>query len=141
MALHNDIGHIGEDATCDYLRERGYTIVARNWKLGNIEIDIIAENADYIVFVEVKTRTSRFGGVNPEQYVDEQKKKFMTVAGNGYIKHNRIEKKLRFDISGIVLNRTTQQVDDIHYYENAFTPKLRTVHSGSYSGQWKWHRR
>ena len=141
MALHNEIGHLGEDATCEYLLAHGYKIVERNWRLGNIEIDIIAENADYIVFVEVKTRTSTYGDVSPEQYVDEHKRRFMTVAGNAYIKHNRINKSLRFDISGILWNRSTNKAEEIHYYEDAFRPKLRTVHNNSYNGQWKWHRR
>jgi len=141
MALHNDIGHIGEDATCDYLRQRGYTIVARNWRLGNIEIDIIAENDHDVVFVEVKTRTTTYGDVNPEQYVDEHKRRFMTVAGNAYVKHNKINKNLRFDICGILWNKQTNSVDEVHYYEDAFRPKLRTVKAGSYSGEWKWHRR
>ena len=43
MALHNEIGHLGEDATCEYLKKNGYKIVERNWRLGNIEIDVIAE--------------------------------------------------------------------------------------------------
>lgn len=141
MAFHNEIGRLGEDATCNYLQERGYKIVARNWRLGNIEIDIIAENDEYIVFVEVKTRTTTFGEVNPEQYVDEHKKKFMVVAGNGYIKHNKITKLLRFDISGVLWNRTTKSLQEIHYFEDAFRPKLRSIHSNSFHGQWKWHRR
>ena len=44
MALHNEIGHLGEDATCEYLKKNGYKIVERNWRLGNIEIDVIAED-------------------------------------------------------------------------------------------------
>lgn len=141
MALHNEIGHLGEDATCEYLIRRGYKIVARNYRLGNIEIDVIAENETDIVFVEVKTRTTTFGDVNPEQYVDAHKRRFMAVAGNAYIKHNRIDKNLRFDIAGILWNKQTGSVADIHYYENAFSPKLRTVKPSSYSGEWRWHRR
>ena len=141
MALHNDIGHLGEDATCEYLTQKGYTILHRNWKLGNIEIDVIAENDTDIVFVEVKTRTSTFADVNPEQYVDEHKRRFMTVAGNAYVKHNRINKNLRFDICGILWNRSKNCVDDIHYYEDAFHPRLRSVNTSSFNGQWKWHRR
>lgn len=141
MAFHNDIGHFGEEATCRYLQDRGYKIVERNWRLGYIEIDIIAENDEYVAFVEVKTRTTRFADVNPEQYVDEHKKKFMTVAGNGYMKHNQITKLLRFDISGVLWNKDTNQVEEIRYYENAFRPKVRDIHNGTFNGQWKWHRR
>ena len=141
MALHNEIGHLGEDATCAYLKSKGYKIVERNWRLGNIEIDIIAENKTDIVFVEVKTRTTTFADVSPEQHVDAQKRRFMTIAGNAYIQHNKIEKNLRFDIAGILWDKQAQAAADIHYYENAFTPKLRGIRESTYSGVWKWHRR
>ena len=141
MALHNDIGHLGEDATCEYLTKHGYKIRERNWRLGNIEIDIIAENKKNIVFVEVKTRTTTFGDVNPEQYVDDQKRRFMTVAGNAYVKHNNLDKPLRFDISGILWDRATNSVAGIHYFEDAFHPQMRSVYPSSLNGQWKWHRR
>lgn len=141
MALHNEIGHLGEDATCEYLAQHGYTIMERNWRLGNIEIDVIAQNKQYVVFVEVKTRTTTFAGVNPEQYVDEHKRRFMTVAGNAYVKHNKIDKLLRFDICGILWNKATNSVAEVHYYEDAFSPKLRSVKSGSFNGLWRWHRR
>lgn len=141
MALHNEIGHLGEDAACEYLSKRGYRIVERNWRLGNIEIDIIAENADYIVFVEVKTRTTTFADINPEEFVDEHKRRFMTVAGNGYIKHTKSNKNLRFDICGIIWNKLTNQPESIHYFEDAFHPKLRTYNASSHNGQWRWKRR
>lgn len=141
MALHNEIGHLGEDATCEYLTQHGYTIMERNWRLGNIEIDVIAQNKQYVVFVEVKTRTTTFAGVNPEQYVDEHKRRFMTVAGNAYVKHNKIDKLLRFDICGILWDKSTNSVAEVHYYEDAFSPKLRSVKSGSFNGLWRWHRR
>jgi len=141
MALHNDIGHLGEDAACAYLVRHGYRIIDRNWRLGNIEIDIIAENKEYIVFVEVKTRTTMYADTTPEEYVDEHKRRFMTIAGNAYVKHNRINKNLRFDICGILWNKLTCEAEDIRYYEDAFRPKLRTVNANSYNGQWSWHRR
>ena len=141
MALHNEIGTLGEDAACKYLTGQGYTIRERNWRLGDIEIDVIAENQTELVLVEVKTRTTTFGDVNPEQYVDEHKRRFMTVAGNAYLKHNRIDKNLRFDICGILWDRATNAAKEIHYYENAFSPKLRTRNANSFNGQWRWRRR
>ncbi len=141
MALHNDIGRLGEDAACEYLIKHGYRITERNWRLGNIEIDIIAENKTELVFVEVKTRTSTFADVHPEEYVDERKRRFMTVAGNAYVKHKGISKNLRFDICGILWDKQTNRVGDIRYYENAFCPKLRTVSANSFNGQWRWNRR
>lgn len=141
MAEHNRIGTLGEDAACNYLKQRGYAIRERNYRLGNIEIDVIAENEKNIVFVEVKTRTTLFADTRPEEYVDEHKRMFMTVAGNAYVKHHNLQKDLRFDICGILWDKEKDAVGNIVYYENAFAPKLRTVKGGSYNGQFRWKRR
>ena len=50
-------GNIGEDAVCGFLVRHGYEIIKRNFTVRGGEIDIIAEKADIIAFVEVKTRT------------------------------------------------------------------------------------
>ena len=52
----SEIGKLGEDFVCRYLSERGYNIISRNYRIKGGEIDIIAENGDYIAFVEVKSR-------------------------------------------------------------------------------------
>ena len=54
--LTTQIGNLGEDAAVEWLRERGYYIVERNWRAGSYEIDIIAQHFDTMHFVEVKTR-------------------------------------------------------------------------------------
>lgn len=141
MAEHNDVGRIGEDLAAKELRKRGFSIRERNYRLGNIEIDIIAENKTTLVFVEVKTRTTTFANVQPEEFVDERKKRFMIVAGNGYIRYNQIDKQLRYDIIGILIDRQSHELKELHYFENAFTPKLRTRNTHSFSSEWKWHRR
>lgn len=50
------LGKYGEDLAATYLQDRGYQIVARNWRCGLGEIDLIAKDKAQIVFVEVKTR-------------------------------------------------------------------------------------
>ena len=49
-------GFAGEDMAAKLLQEKGYKILARNWRCGHLEVDIIAETDDYLVIVEVKTR-------------------------------------------------------------------------------------
>lgn len=56
MADHNELGREGEDEALLYLTQKGYTLLARNWRIGHLEIDIVAEWFGEIVFVEVKTR-------------------------------------------------------------------------------------
>ncbi|MCR4626403.1 MAG: YraN family protein, partial [Treponema sp.] len=52
------LGNQGEDKACFFLKEKGFTILYRNWRTKRGEIDIIAEKNDAIVFVEVKTLPS-----------------------------------------------------------------------------------
>jgi putative endonuclease len=57
VALKDDVGRRGEDCAAEYLLQAGYTLVERNWRCDQGEIDLIAERAGDIVFVEVKTRS------------------------------------------------------------------------------------
>ena len=51
-------GRLGEQLTAEYLEEKGYEIVERNFKCRFGEIDVIAQNDRYLAFVEVKTRSA-----------------------------------------------------------------------------------
>jgi putative endonuclease len=55
-APHLAAGRRGEEFACAHLRKEGYTILARNLRLGRGEVDILAEEGEFLVFVEVKTR-------------------------------------------------------------------------------------
>ena len=123
------------------LEQKGFRIVEHNWRMGHLEIDLIAENKQEIVMVEVKARTSMYGDIRPEEYVDENKKRRMIAAGNAYIRYRKTDKLLRFDIIGIVVHPQTQEIIYRNHMEHAFHPQVRTISSGSYSGAWKWHHR
>lgn len=58
MAQHNRLGQAGEDQAVALLQEKGYEILARNWHSSHKELDIVARNRDWLVVVEVKTRSS-----------------------------------------------------------------------------------
>ncbi|MGN0235716.1 MAG: YraN family protein [Paludibacteraceae bacterium] len=136
MALHNDIGKLGEEIAANLLIQKRLKIRERNRLLGHLEIDIIAEDKKTIVFAEVKTRTTLFGDKTPAEYVDEAKKRRIVAAANAYVKSHRIEKSVRFDIIGILLHPKTHEVIELTHYENAFLPPVRTVNSHTYSGRW-----
>jgi putative endonuclease len=62
MNLKQDIGRYGEDRAANFLEDRGYEIIDRNWRSQIGEIDLVARDKDRLVFVEVKTRSgSGFG--------------------------------------------------------------------------------
>ncbi len=138
MAEHNTIGKIGEDLAVEMLRADGLKIRERNWTMGHLETDIIAENRNEIVFVEVKTRTSLYGGKRPEEYVDERKRRRMVAAANAYIRENDITKEPRFDIIGILLEPQSRAVVEKTHLKDAFVPKCKTVQNESFSGIWRW---
>ena len=69
MAKHNEIGQFGEQAASDYLEQKGYKILDRNWRHGRAEIDIVAMDGVTLVFAEVKTRSNDLFE-RPESAVD-----------------------------------------------------------------------
>ncbi len=121
MATHNQLGQLGEQLACEYLIEKGYTIRERNWTLGKLEIDIIAEKDNILTFVEVKTRSNdKF--MRPEHAVNLSKQKHLVAAAKAYAKYHRWKGVMYLDVIAIVLNATRQ---DITHYENAFSQTPR----------------
>lgn len=141
MAAHNQIGKLGEEIATKILLDKGYKIEQRNWRIGHLEVDIIASDKKTIAFVEVKTRTSTYGDKIPEESVDMVKRRRLIAAANAYIKYNHIEKTPRFDIIGIVLDKKNGEIVEKNHMEGAYTPGMRTINAGTFSGQWRWNHR
>ena len=139
MALHNQIGKRGEELAVDLLKQKGLKIIETNWRFNNLEVDIIAASKEEIIFVEVKTRTSTLGGY-PEEAVDYAKKQHLVAAANAYVKYRHESRLIRFDVIGILLNKSDELVE-ISHYENAFTPPGHFIHKNSYSGTYHYHHR
>lgn len=138
--IHNWIGQIGEQKAAQMMKDKGYSIREVNWKMGHLEMDIIAENKKEIVFVEVKTRTTTFGGKLPEENVDRIKQRRLIAAGNAYIKMYHIEKAPRFDIIGLIVNQEGE-FSYVNHLEDAFVPRVRTINSNSFTKRWSWKHR
>lgn len=120
MAAHNELGKEGEDAACNYLQEKGYKIVERNWRFHKYEIDIIAENEDFIIFLEVKTRTSTLWG-NPEDFISKGQIKRIVAAADFYLREYDIKKDARFDVISATLNKGKIEIEHI---DDAFMAPL-----------------
>jgi putative endonuclease len=120
MAEHNEFGKAGEEIAAEYLKKKGYKILATNWRSARNEIDIIALDKDFLVVVEVKTRHSNFAG-EPETAVTRDKQKALIRAANTYIRQNGVENETRFDILSILVVK--EQVT-VHHIEDAFYPML-----------------
>lgn len=121
MNESQSLGQKGENEAALYLEKKGYRIRHRNWKSGRLELDIIAENHDFVVFVEVKTRTGVIM-IQPGEVVPYQKQKSIIYAAEGYIKRYNLDKESRFDIIRVVNRNNTFEIEHI---EGAFYPTLR----------------
>lgn len=121
MAEHNDLGKWGEAVVADYLAERGYAIVERNWRLGKIEIDIIASKGAEIVFVEVKTR--REPSANPFEALTPRKEQMLLRGANAYMQTCNSALSPRIDVAAVEGNEHDYRIE---YAEDAVRPRLRT---------------
>lgn len=111
----------GEDLATSFLIQKGYTIRHRNWRIGHIELDIIAENEDFIVVIEVKTRkNSKF--CHPSNAVNHTKIKRIVNATQAYIFKHNINKDIRFDIISII--PTMNGNFEIEHQKDAFIPPI-----------------
>lgn len=120
MAQHNDLGRLGEKAVINYLQEHNYSILESNWFFDKYEIDIIAENEEWIVFVEVKTRASDIWG-NPEDAISESKIRRIVESAEHYITEKDINKSVRFDVAAVIISNGLTKID---YIEDAFYPPV-----------------
>jgi putative endonuclease len=118
MASHNDLGKAGELAAVDYLKRNGYTIRAQNWKTKFGEIDVIAENNDWLVIAEVKSRSNLTFG-KPEDSVDFRKQRTLVNMADYYIRQFKIDKETRFDILSVLIDVDNTTVTHL---TNAFSP-------------------
>ena len=118
MSKHNKLGKDGEEAAVDFLRNKGYKIMATNWRYRKYELDIIAEHNDMLVVVEVKSRSGTFFE-QPFQAVTKKKQRFIISATNEYINKFEVDLETRFDIISIVAKGKAWNFEHI---EDAFYP-------------------
>ena len=99
-----DIAKTGESLAVAHLKARGYAILERNYRAVRGEIDLIAQDGDFIVFVEVKTRRSLKFGL-PQTAVTPQKQRQISKVALAYLQtHNRFDAPCRFDVIAIHLS-------------------------------------
>jgi len=112
-------GQAGEQKAASYLIDKGYLILARNYRGNGGEIDIVACLRKTLVFVEVKTRAYHaYGG--PLAAVTPSKQRKIAQAAHQYIKANGLKfDSIRFDVICVLPEKT-------EHIQNAFSP-LRTT--------------
>lgn len=112
-----EIGNIGEDAVCEFLKDNGYEILNRNFTIRGGEIDIVAKKNDCIAFVEVKTRKCDALQTG-EQAVDNAKRQHLINAANRFMETLDYDCNGRFDVA--VAEMKEDKVTKVKYYVSAF---------------------
>ena len=106
-------GDSGEQLAKEYLKKNGFQILKTNYKTNIGEIDIIAKQKDFVVFVEVKTRKNDYFGL-PREAVNSFKQQKIRQVATQYIKFNKLfDVCCRFDVIEIL-------GDKITHIENCF---------------------
>jgi putative endonuclease len=115
---HNQrIGKWGEQAATEFLLQRGYVIIAQNFRTPYGEIDLIARRGDLTIFVEVKTRTSNKMGL-PEESITLRKRQHMISAAEHYAAESEID-HWQIDVLSVEGRPGAQPI--ITYFENALS--------------------
>lgn len=121
MSDSKSLGQKGEELAAEHLKGKGYSIRHRNWVSGKKEIDIVAENKDYIIFVEVKTRSEQ-PMAERRDWITREKRISMMSSAESYIRRYNILKDTRFDVIFIEAEGKGFKIDHI---EDAFYPTLK----------------
>lgn len=116
MAKHNKLGKDGELIAFMVLQRDGYNILHTNWKYKKAEIDIIATKDNFLIFVEVKTRTSKKFG-RPSDAIDKKKIALYQDAVEAFLEQSPSELEVRFDAINIIISKTETEIEHI---PNAF---------------------
>ncbi|MBR4133463.1 MAG: YraN family protein [Bacteroidales bacterium] len=114
---------MAEDLACGYLTRNGHTVVARNWRSGHLEVDIVSIDAAGIHFVEVKSRVAPVQA-GPEENVGYRKQKRLAAAARAFLhfeenKPHFAQKEVFFDVFSVIFEGEKAETK---YYPQAYIP-------------------
>ena len=118
-AGHLDLGRQGENAAAQLLESKGLRILERNLRLGRLELDLVCQDGDTLVFVEVKTRAE--GSLaTPAEGLTAQKRSRLLRAAQAYLsKHDLWHRPCRLDLVAVLFRAGT--LHNIQHTPDAFT--------------------
>ena len=113
-------GSVGEDATADSYRRRGYHVMVRNWRCSIGEIDLVLTRGDTLVFCEVKSRRgSGFGG-GYEAVNARKRQKLRALAQTFLVVHGINPHAIRFDVASVVVGSGPSASTQVEVFQDAF---------------------
>lgn len=114
---NQQFGQLGEDIAAGFLERKGYKILERNYRFGKVELDMVCEYNNEVIFVEVKTRTSDVMAY-PERAVGKSKQRNIRLAAEQFMDEHNRKGSVRFDIIAVVKGDKFE----IEHIEDAFYP-------------------
>lgn len=96
----------------EYLLKEGYKILKKNYRYLKAEIDIIAQKENFLIAVEVKTRsTAEFG--DPQDFVKPKQIQSLVKAMHYFVESEQLDAEVRFDIIAVIRNESTTKIEHI----------------------------
>lgn len=104
-----ELGDIGENLACEFLRRRGYEVVERNYLRKWGEIDIVAKKGELVHFIEVKSVTNINSGYRAEDNMHPWKLKRLSRAIQTYLLEKNIERDWQLDLITVKIDEVKRQ--------------------------------
>ena len=108
MSEKKEIGNIGERLAAEFLQKKGYRVVAQKFRHRRGEIDLIVKRDNWVLFIEVKTRSSTHYG-NPETFVLANQVRLIYETAEEWIYSNDWHGDIRFDVVSILLSENGEE--------------------------------
>ena len=105
-APHLRTGREGEDAAARAAQARGWKILDRNWRAGHLELDMVCEDGDELVFLEVKTRSENSLSSPLEALTREKRRRLIRAAQAWLSAHDAWERPCRFDLACVTAGKS-----------------------------------
>lgn len=117
------LGRWGEERAARFLERRGWTVLARNYRFGRREVDLVVRRGDTVAFVEVKTRAgSGFGA--PQDAITLLKRREVEAVASDFLRRHRLgQAQVRFDAVAIRVRRGPGHTEvALEHLEDAWRP-------------------
>ncbi len=95
------VGRAGEDAVAAWYEAAGFSVLDRNWRVREGELDLVLRRVDVIVFCEVKTRRGEAFGIPAEAVTARKRQRLRLLAGRWLGAHDTAAAMLRFDVASV----------------------------------------
>jgi len=115
------LGRWGEQVALKHVMNLGWEVLARNWRVGRLEVDLVVRDGPWLVLVEVKTRTEPVQASWHRMVSAAQQQRLIRAARAFLMRHPAKHLEVRFDVIAVLKNRYGHRV--LHT-EQAFYPLL-----------------